>query len=288
MASTATPAPYADRFLTPNGVKLHFQDWSAPPGAPTLLMVHGITMQSHAFDPVAALLKERYRCVALDLRGHGDSARAEPPDYGYSAYAQDVLALLDALGIDRVNYLGTSLGGRIAMTIAERHPERLGRVALNDISPEHAGAGLARIGKVIGGERPAFPSVEAYVEQVLFAYAPHVKALPMDMVVKSARWHLREVEGGLRPKFDPRALRRLGDQAALEEGTRMLWRGFRAMRGPLLLLRGERSDILLPEAARRMQEAQPAMRLVEIPGVGHAPTLVEPAARQALEAFFSE
>ena len=285
MALAVPPASYADRFVTANGAKLHFQDWNGPAGAPTLLMVHGITMQSHAFDPVAAALKQRYRCLAMDLRGHGDSAWTEPPAYAYTDYSGDVLALLDALAIDKVHYLGTSLGGRIGMTIAASHPERLASVALNDISPEQAGAGLARIAEVFGAERPPLPSVEAYVEQVLLVYARRMKALPREMLVQAARWHLRPVPGGFRPKFDPRALRRLGDEAALAAGTEMLWRGFRALRCPLLLIRGKLSDILLPEAVRLMQAAQPAMKVVEVPGVGHPPALVEPAAQQALAAF---
>ncbi len=279
-------AQYVDRFLSVNGVNLHFQDWVGTDQSAPLLMVHGVTQQSHVFDPVARLLHQRYHCIALDLRGHGDSDRAEPASYQYTVYAADVVALLDELGIKKTHYLGTSLGGRIAMTIAASQTDRFSSLALNDISPQPASPGTARIVDVFGGDKPPFPTVEAYVEQVVFAYRPWLRAMPVEAVAKSARWSLREVAGGFRPKFDPRVLGRLtgGDSASLDKD--MLWRGFRNIACPILLLRGEQSDIVSTESVRLMQTARPQLQVVEIPGVGHVPALNEPASQKALEHFF--
>jgi pimeloyl-ACP methyl ester carboxylesterase len=277
---------YADRFATVNGIKLHYQEWESRPGAATLLMVHGITMQSHAFDPAARLFDGRLRCIALDLRGHGESDRSAQGRYAYADYASDVVALLDALVLEKVHYLGTSLGGRVAMALSVEHAHRLASLAINDISPESTATGLARIVSVFGGDRPPFATVEAFVEEVLYVYAPRLKTLPMETLASSARWSLRAVDGGFRPKFDPRALSALAAANLQEDNSRMLWNGFRKLDCPLLILRAEQSDILTSEALRRMREAQPRAQAVEVPGVGHAPALIEPEAQRALTAFF--
>jgi pimeloyl-ACP methyl ester carboxylesterase len=277
---------YVDRFLTVNGVKLHFQDWGGSDNSPPLLMVHGVTQQSHTFDPVANLLHQRYHCIALDLRGHGDSERGDPGSYKYPVYAADVLAVLDALGIKKTHYLGTSLGGRLAMTMAASQPDRFASLVINDISPEPANAGVARIVAVHGGEKPPFPTAEAYVEQVVFAYRPYLRALPMEAVVRNVRWNLREVEGGVRPKFDPAVLSRLSGGDGTSGAKEMLWQGFRSVACPMLLLRAELSDVVSPESVRLMQAAQPQLQVVEIPDVGHPPALTESASKKALEQFF--
>ena len=279
-------AQYVDRFLTVNGVKLHFLDWGGTDGAAPLLMVHGVTQQCHTFDPVANLLHQRYHCIALDLRGHGDSERGDPGSYKYPVYAADVLAFLDALGIKKTHYLGTSLGGRLAMIIGVSQSERFAGVVINDISPEPANAGIARILALHGGDKPPFPTAEAYVEQVVFAYRPYLRALPMEAVLKNVRWNLREVEGGVRPKFDPNVLARLSAGDASSGAKEMLWQGFRNLTCPILLLRAELSDIVSPESVRLMQAARPQLQVAEIPDVGHAPALTEPASKQALEQFF--
>ena len=279
-------AEYVDRYLPVNGVRLHFQDWDGTDQSEALLMVHGVTQQSHVFDPAAQLLHQRYRCIALDLRGHGDSDRADPASYRYTAYAADVVAFLDALGIKQTHYLGTSLGGLVAMTVAGSQPERFASLVLNDISPEPTSAGRARILATFGGDKPPFPTVEAYVEQVVFAYRPYLRALPMETVAKTARWSLREVEGGFRPKFDPGVLGRLSVKDGATLDKEMLWEGFRNVHCSMLLLRGELSDVVSPESVRSMKTARPQLQVVEIPGVGHTPALTEPASRKALEGFF--
>jgi pimeloyl-ACP methyl ester carboxylesterase len=279
-----TPA-YADRNAMVRGLYVHYQEWAAPAGAPVLLMVHGITMQSHAFDGAAQQLCARYRCLALDLRGHGESERSAAGEYGYEDYAQDAIALLDSLGIERFHYLGTSLGGRVGMTMARVHAGRLASIALNDITPDSTARGLERIVAVFGADR-TYASVQAYVEQALFVYAPRLKAVPMKALVANARWTLRGEGGALRPKFDPRALAQLAEANLREANSRMLWEGFRSLACPILILRAEQSDILTADSLARMLAAQPRAKAVQVPGVGHPPALIEPASQQALAEFF--
>ena len=278
--------PFTDEFVTVNGVKLHYQDWGNP-DAPPLLMVHGITMSSRTFDPVAAMLKENYHCMTLDLRGHGDSEWADPETYKVPQYAMDVVGLLDALGIEKTHYIGISLGGITAMAIASVAPHRFSGLALNDIGPKVVSNGAGRIQSTFSyGETP-FPSVEQYAQEVLFSYSERLKALPLEMVVAFQKLNMREVEGGFLPKFDPKVLDMLsGNNANTDEAQQVCWKGFRGLTCPILVIRGEISDILSSETLAEMQAAQPGMTSVVVPGAGHTPGLTEPIPKAALESFF--
>ena len=147
-----------------NGVWLHFQDWPGrregaggeAAGAETVLLLHGLTQQSHAFDAVAARLARRHRCLALDLRGRGESGWAAGT-YAIPQYVADVLALLDALGLDAVHVLGTSLGGLVGLSLARAAPDRLRSLALNDIGPEIDPRGAARVAAYAAARPGALP-----------------------------------------------------------------------------------------------------------------------------------
>jgi pimeloyl-ACP methyl ester carboxylesterase len=275
---------YIDRSIACNGMTLHYQDWESAPGAKPVLMVHGVTMQSHAFDPVAKLLGSRYHCLALDLRGHGDSQWSEAGQYTTLDYVHDVRAFLDTLQIEKVHYIGTSLGGRVGMAFASRYADRLASLVLNDITPIASSEGRSRILQTMATAAELFPTLEAYVERVLFAYVPSLRAVPMEAVARGARWHLRKAPGGFRVKFDPRVLQILTNQPLVEQ--ELLWDGLRKAECPLLLLRGEQSDIVTREAVQSMRQAKPEMKFVEVPGVGHAPALVERISQTALSSFF--
>ncbi|HEX9842977.1 MAG TPA: alpha/beta hydrolase [bacterium] len=282
------PDEYTDRFFAVNGCRLHVQDWGNA-AVPPLLFVHGLTQQSHAFDGAARRLRGRFRCLALDVRGRGDSEWAAPESYTLAQYAQDVLALLDALGIAATDYVGTSMGGLTAMAIARKAPQRLRRVVLNDIGPELAEAGLQRIAASVGERSGSFASVDDFIERGLLPYFYWLAARPREQVRELARWGLREQpDGTWRVKYDPAVQGgAASDPETRRKAAAFLWAGFRAFAGPLLLIRGAESDLLARETVNAMQEAQPGLRVAEVPGVSHAPTLDEPEAAAALEAFFA-
>ncbi|HKI98675.1 MAG TPA: alpha/beta hydrolase [bacterium] len=280
---------YTDQFVTLNGCRLHYQDWGDA-AAPPLLCVHGLTQQSHSFDGMARHLATRFRCVAMDLRGRGDSDWAPPETYNVVQYAKDALALLDHLGIEATDYVGTSLGGLTAMSIARMAAPRLRRVVLNDIGPEIAAEGLARIAQAVGDRSDArFTSVDDYIERGVLTYFYWLKDRPRDAVRELARWNLhREADGTFRVKYDP-AVRGASTPTPQEVQARdkFLWEGFRAFTGSLLLIRGGESDLLAPPTVQAMQAAQPQLRVAEVPGVSHAPTLDEAEAQAALDAFLT-
>src|SRR5438874_1814759 len=118
------------KFLTVNGLKLHHLDWGNS-SASALVCVHGFRGNAHAFDGLARRFRDRYHVLSLDVRGRGDSAWAKDGIYSLQAYVNDLEGVVDALGLQRFTLIGTSMGGRIGMTYAGRHPERLERLIIN-------------------------------------------------------------------------------------------------------------------------------------------------------------
>jgi pimeloyl-ACP methyl ester carboxylesterase len=288
---------YTDEWLRVEGVWLHYQDWQdwqawqdRPAGDParaeTVLLLHGLTQQSHAFDAVAARLARRHRCLALDLRGRGESGWA-PGSYTIPRYVLDVTALLDRLGLEAVHVLGTSLGGLVGLTLAGAVPARLRSLCLNDIGPDIDPRGAARVAAYASTVPERFPDLDAAVAWAIEQY-PWLAGRPPEAVAEAVRWAVRRhPDGQWRLKFDPEIGR--APRPAPEAGraaSRAWWAALEALRCPVLLVRGEESDILSFETATAMEARQPRLSRVDVPAVGHAPTLTEPIVVDALDAFY--
>jgi pimeloyl-ACP methyl ester carboxylesterase len=293
-AFAARTGTYTDEWLHLNGVWAHFQDW--PDGrdeagdetsrSETILLLHGLTQQSHAFDAAAARLSRRHRCLALDLRGRGESGWAAGT-YDVRHYVADVVALLDALGLDAVHVLGTSLGGLIGLSLAGVAPARLRSLALNDIGPEIDPRGAARVAAYTASIPERFPDLAAAARWALAQY-PWLRGLASEAVTEAIRWAVRRTpDGGWRFKCDPAVGRvpRPAPEVARAAGQAW-WTALEALRCPVLLVRGAESDILSRETAGEMEVRQPRLRRVDVEGIGHAPSLAEPAAVAALDAFY--
>ena len=280
---------YDDKTIVLGGVRHHYLDWGNPE-APPLLLVHGLTSHGHVFDPLAARLRERFHVLALDVRGRGESDWAPPESYAIPTYVKDVLALLDQLEIPAVHYLGTSMGGLLGMTLAAQAPQRLLSVVVNDIGPVINPAGMERIASRVGRKNGSYATVEEYVDHDLLSYFYFLKDRPRQQLVDQARWYLRQNEDGTyRAKYDPA----IGggtssDPEALQKAAKFFWSAWGSITCPLMLIRGAESDLLSPETARAMGEAQPGMKMVEVPGASHAPFLDEPAALAALDGFYGQ
>ncbi|MBI2765986.1 MAG: alpha/beta hydrolase [Chloroflexi bacterium] len=269
-----------DIFVRANGLRHHLIARGAP-GAPVVMMIHGLAGQAHTFDAIAARLAAKYHVYALDVRGRGESEWGPPDGYHVDNYVADLEAVRGALGLDRMALVGTSMGGMIAMNYAPRFPERVTRAVLNDVGPEIDPKGLARIVQYVGHAPDAFGDMKAVVKYYKENYGPMIERLPEDQVAEFARWNVRKSDSGVYVwKMDP-AIRTM---APVQPSTAP-WDAFRGMKCPVLVLRGGESDILSREIAGRMVAAIADCRLVEVPGVGHAPLLTEPESVAALESF---
>ena len=284
---------FADRsFTSADGLQLYARDY-APASGPAKLPVvclHGLTRNSRDFEEVAPWIAERGRRVlAVDVRGRGRSARApDPMTYQPPVYAGDVQALLLQAGISRALFVGTSMGGLITMVLAAMNPAVVAGAVINDVGPELAAPGLARIMGYVGGEKRP---VQTWEDAAAFARDINGVAFPdADDAhwTKFARRIFREQDG--RPVLDYDLDISAPFTAAPAGPVPDLWPLFAGLATgrPLLLVRGGLSDLLDTDIAGRMRAAAPAMAYVEVPRVGHAPMLTEPEAQAAIERFLAE
>ena len=284
---------FTDRRWTSDELSLYARDYGGAGGPARLpvIAIHGLTRNSADFGTVAPLIAATGRRVlALDVRGRGRSDRAaDPMTYQPPVYARDVLALMDQAGIGRAVFLGTSMGGLITMALTAMAPERVAAAILNDIGPEVAPEGLARIAAYTGQtvEIRSWDDAADYARRTNGAALPHYG--PDDWMAFARRVFREGPEGVPVLDYDPDItvpMRAAGQDALVPD----LWPAFRNLAGDrkLLLVRGATSDLLSPDIAGRMREAAPHMTFVEVPGVGHAPMLDEPTARDAILGFLSD
>lgn len=268
------------RFTTPDGTALHYTD--AGTGLAVIALA-GLTRNGADFDHVAPHLP--VRLIRPDYRGRGQSDWADPATYTIAHEAADVLALMDHLGLDRAAILGTSRGGLIAMLLAATAKDRLIGVALNDIGPEIAPAGLAVIKEYIGRNPPQ--KTYAAAAEARAKLWTHFTDVPMDRWLAEVQAHYEQTPDGLRIRYDPKlrdAVLASGAQPAPD-----LWPLFDALDGlPLALIRGANSDLLTPETADEMACRRPDMIRVDVPDRGHVPFLDEPQAIAALHAWLEK
>jgi pimeloyl-ACP methyl ester carboxylesterase len=271
------------KFLTVNGLRLRCLEWGRPGGLP-VVCVHDYTSSAEAFNAVARRLQDRAHIIAMDVRGHGESARSPGGAYQYADQASDLAAVVDALGIERFVLIGTSMGGVIAMVYAAQHADRLRGLVLNDIGPE-VEAGSTRITGMVGSRPADFASLEEAMEYRRQT-SPITAARPLEDQEETARGMLRErPDGRWAWKMDPAYIEQRIARGAPARPP--LWPALERLPCPTQVIWGTDSDVLSEAQAKRMVTALPKGELVAVPGVGHAPTLVEPAVLAALERFLA-
>jgi esterase len=256
----------ASKSVTLDGLKFHYLDWGGD--GPPVLMLHGFTGHAHTWDSTAAGLSGRYRALALDQRGHGDSDWA--PLYGSRPMVEDVLGFLDAIDLERVILMGLSMGGNVAYLLAASHPQRVERLAVLDIGPEISPVGAERITASLA-TKDVFESED---EAVAAARAANPRPTDQDLRHRVAH-NLRPLpDGTLTLKWD-RALRD-GTASRDEQTLEERWQAWSAVRCPILLVRGDDSDILSPDTAARMLKENPNATLAVVADCGHSITLDRP------------
>ncbi|MGE3077320.1 MAG: alpha/beta fold hydrolase [Dehalococcoidia bacterium] len=276
----ATSYPVRDIFVEANGIRHHLVARGAP-GSPVVMMLHGLAGQARVFDSIANHLAAKYHVYCLDVRGRGESAWGSPDGYAVDTYVEDLEAVRDALGLQRMSLVGTSMGGLITMQYAPKHPERVAKAVLNDVGPEVDPKGLERILSYVGGAPEMFADLKAVIRYYKEHYAPMVEHMPDDQISEFARHNVRRSDTGVYVwKMDPAVRTTLAAPPAVTP-----WEALKGMTCPTLILRGANSDVLSADIAKRMLEALPGAKLVEVPGVGHAPVLSEPVSVKALDEF---
>jgi pimeloyl-ACP methyl ester carboxylesterase len=261
------------RCASPKGLhRIAYLEWGDPRNERVLVCVHGLTRCARDFDRLAEALSDAYRVVCPDVAGRGDSDwLADPALYQLPQYVADMVTLVARLDVEQVHWVGTSMGGLIGMALAAQPGTPIARLVMNDAGPVVTRASLERIATYVG-KVPEFPSIEAAEQFTRAVAAPFGKH-------SDAEWRfLTEIvvrsngNGGWRAHYDPK----IGDtyRANMPEKDLEMWPLWTALKCPTLLLRGAVSDLLTRETAAQMAQTGPKAKVVEIPGVGHAPTLL--------------
>ena len=274
------------------GLALYARDYAGAPGPARcpVLCIHGLTRNSADFEDVAPwIAAQGRRVLAVDVRGRGRSQRdADASRYNPKVYADDMLKLLDASGIARAVFVGTSMGGIITMAVAMKRLGAITAAVLNDVGPMISMKGLTRIASYVGKGKPVenWEDAAAYIKSINEPAFPHNS---MEQWHRWARRTFREENGKVTLDYDPQIAASI--QGAKLKPTslaaKLLYKRL-ARNRPTLLIRGAESDLVGPEEAAYMRGAAPALRYAEVPGVGHAPMLTEPEARAALSSLLAE
>jgi pimeloyl-ACP methyl ester carboxylesterase len=259
-----------DELIELRGLRFHYRDWpSKRAGAPDLVLLHGFTGHARSWDAFAEAMSDRYRVLALDQRGHGETGWANADQYGTGEMADDLAAFVKALGLGHFSLLGLSMGGNVTIEYAGRRPTELGACVIVDIGPEIVTSGLTRIQTGVRAADTFASRDEA------FAQARAANSTPPEAHHRHRSDHslMRTEDGRWTYRYD-RALRAPGNLRGRDADAG--WRSCANIAAPTLLIRGERSDILAPEIAERMLKTIPNCQFAEVRGSGHSVPLDAP------------
>jgi pimeloyl-ACP methyl ester carboxylesterase len=279
-------SPQSLYWWSQDGLRLHAHSYAGPAAAlarPTIICLPGLTRNARDFHAVAVRLADRFNIIAVDFRGRGESAWAKDPlSYMPLTYVRDIEQLIETQKLERMIFIGTSLGGIVTMLMAGMLAEKLCGAVLNDVGPELDPVGVQRIRGYVG-KVGSFASwmhcahgVQANNKHVYLHYEME------DWLAMAKRIACLEPTGRIVFDYDPKIAEPFklpGGEAGVS-----LWPLFDLLaQRPLLMLRGETSDLLKSETLLQMQSRSGTA--VTVPGVGHAPTLTEATEIAALDAF---
>jgi pimeloyl-ACP methyl ester carboxylesterase len=277
-------AEWVDRYWTSSdGLKLHYRDYAGPADRPPIICLPGLTRNARDFEPVADRLAGEWRVIAVDFRGRGLSEHdPNPANYMPHTYVADILKLLDQLGIADAVFFGTSLGGIVTMLLSTTDSERIAGAVINDIGPVVDDAGVDRLRIYVGKAVPLASwkdAADAAANRNSIAFPDYT---PEQWEAFARRMYSERPDGSIQADYDMR----IAEPFATAKGTPDFdpWPLLDELADkPVLIVRGETSDLFSSETAARMLEALPRAELVTVPGIGHAPVLDEPEAAAGID-----
>jgi pimeloyl-ACP methyl ester carboxylesterase len=268
--------------------RMAYWEWGDAANPQVLVCVHGLSRQGRDFDTLARGLVDGYRVICPDVVGRGRSDRlADPMGYAIPNYVADMVTLIARLGVERIDWLGTSMGGLIGLGLAALPNTPVRKLVLNDVGPVLEAAALQRIGGYLG-QSAHWPTLQAAADAlwaISQGFGPHTReqwlALTEPQLVADG--------SGFKLRCDPAIavpFKAITPELAAA-GQALLWHSYDSIACQTLLLRGADSDLLSRETALVMTQRGPRALLCEFAGVGHAPMLVQPEQRAAVRHFLS-
>lgn len=273
-----------DKYFESDGMRFHYLDWGEPKN-PTIIMLHGFAQQSHSWDFVALGLCDKFRIVAFDQRGHGDSDWSQNHNYSLNDYHNDIDNLIKHLGLSETLMVGMSMGGRNAFTYAASHPDLVSALVVVDAAPVAQSSGRDKIRNFVSQE-DVHPSIEEFVRMV-HGYTPN---RPIDQIWGSIKHNVKQLsDGSWTWKYDK--FLRSPDRDFRSESKDVsdaMWASLDMLKAPTLLVVGEDSDIVSLDVANQMINRISNSQLVSIPNAGHRVMGDNPVAFQsAINEFLS-
>lgn len=281
---------------SPTGLhRVAYQEWGEPDNPRVVVCVHGLTRLGDDFRDLAVALQNDYRVVAPDIVGRGRSGwLKDPMAYGVPQYVSDMITLLARLNVSQVDWVGTSMGGLIGMSLAALEKSPIRRLILNDVGAKLSGDALGRIAAYVGQKTEFSSRAAAHAQlRVLYqGFGPH----------SESEWS-RLIDAGLvavpesdrvRVHYDPaigepfRAHYAQAFSAGQTPADLELWHLYDAISCPTLVIRGAESDLLTADIADEMSRRGPKADRIDFAGVGHAPTLMHRDQIAAIETFLAQ
>ena len=270
--------------------RMAYWEWGDARNPRVVVCVHGLSRQGRDFDTLAQDLSTEYRVICPDVVGRGRSDWLKNPmAYGVPTYVADMVTLLARLDVDQVDWVGTSMGGLIGIGLAALEQAPVRRLVLNDVGPVVQPQFLQRLATYLG-----VPTHWASVEEAADAlrvisqgFGPHTREQWLALTRPQLVPAVQDGVAGFKSHYDPAIalpVRALTPEMATA-GQALLWQMYDRITAPTLLLRGADSDLLSVDTAQAMTQRGPRAHLHLIPGVGHAPTLVQPDQRAVVRAF---
>jgi pimeloyl-ACP methyl ester carboxylesterase len=260
-------APSTSRFIEANGVKLHYLDYGTA-GCPPMVCVHGGAAHAHWFDFVAPGLTPDHHVFAPDLRGHGDSAWADPQTYLFETHAEDLHALLEKLDLNDVVLIGHSMGGMISLLHTATHPGRIGRLVIVDSIMLMPMDRVTKMREFSARPGKSYATQDELVARYRLEPAESQLAAPEvihRMAVHSGR---KDGEGRWQHKADRRVYANFQQIAGVP-----LWEKIKV---PALVITGERSTRFTPEVMANIQARAPQVQMKKVPASDHHIMLENP------------
>jgi pimeloyl-ACP methyl ester carboxylesterase len=254
----------ADRFVEVNGLRLHYVDWGGD-GKQPLVMVHGLDRVARTYDHLAVRFTPRYRVLAIDMRGHGDSGWDPQGRYLVEDHVGDLEGIVAQLKLRDLVLWGNSTGGRVVQVFAGKHPELVSRVISEDVGPERPRQIADGYAKRVEQERAGWASTEELLAQLTKAN-PRMSPAVLEAYVRYGT--RKQADGRIEWKRDPQLVKGF---VATD-----LWRFVREIKAPILYILGGRSTIVPAETQAELRKTLPNAQLITIPDVGHYPSDEQP------------
>ena len=259
IVSLAAQAPYQDRFVTVNGLRLHYLDWGAE-GKQPFIMLHGIGRIAHTFDHIAPRFNKDYHVIAIDMRGHGDSAWSPEGAYLVEDYAKDLAAFVEQLNLRDVVLLGNSTGGRVVQFYAGTHPERVAKLVVEDVGPERTNEIASGFARRVEQEDQGWASEDELVASLMRNGGRVSEELQRNYAHFGSK---RRADGRIVWKRDPNLVKGFIPTE--------LWDQVLKIRCPTIYILGGNSSIVPPPTQQKLRENLPAVQIVTMPKLGHYP-----------------